>query len=267
MSLASGRCGGAVVAACVMVSLLVTVASSARADSLEDVFRAGNEAYFSGEYDAASARYESLVELGVRDADVFYNLGMSYARQGRHGRAIAAFERALRMRPGDAEAVRALDRSRDTLARRRAEREGEATMASGPELGEAIFGGVSQTSLAVLVLLFDMLFFGVLTAFLFARRETARLALGIAAPLLGIGLTISGIGLAIRSGALDDGTPAIVVRDRVALREGPRDGAGERARAREGESARIVARDGEWVRVRVGGREGWVEAERVVAIE
>ncbi|MDQ3037282.1 MAG: tetratricopeptide repeat protein, partial [Myxococcota bacterium] len=117
MSVASaGRASAVVggrVAAVVAASLVLALATgSARADTLEDVFRAGNDAYFSGEYAAATERYEHLVDLGVRDADVFYNLGMAYARQGRHGRAIAAFERSLRVRSGDAEASRALERSR-----------------------------------------------------------------------------------------------------------------------------------------------------------
>lgn len=242
------------------------VATSARADTLEDVFRAGNEAYFRGEYREASERYEALVELGVRDADVFYDLGMAYARQGRHGRAIAAFERALRARPGDAEAARALARSRELLASRRAEREGEATMTSRGALGEAVFGTISVDALGWAVLLLDALFFAALGALLFVRRETARLALGIAAPLLGIALAVAGVGLAVRTGALEEGTPAIVVRDRAPLREGPRADASERAQAREGDRASILARDGEWARVRIGTREGWIESERVVPI-
>lgn len=255
------------------LTLLATVASlsfamgKARADTLEDVFRAGNEAYFHGEYAEAIARYENLVELGVRDADVFYNLGVAYERQGRLGFAIASFERALRTRPSD-EAVRtALESIRQAAAERRADREGEATVASGPGLGEALFGGVPEEVLAWAVLIFDALFFGVLVGFLFVRRETARLVLGIAAPLLGIALTLSGIGLAVRSGAFDEGVPAVIVTDRSALREGPRESAGERGVAREGERAWILGGDQDWLRVRVGSREGWLEAERVVAIE
>lgn len=250
-----------------MIAMIVLAAASARADTLEDVFRAGNDAYFRGDFEAASERYEELVELGVRDADVFYNLGTAYARQGRHGRAIAAYERALRARPGDSEVETALARARDVLASRRAEREGEATMASDEGLGHAVFGRLSRDALAGALLVFDALFFAALAAFLFARRETTRLTLGVAAPLLGIGLAVAGLGLAIRSGAFDEGRAAVVVRDRAALREGPHEDAQERARAREGERAWIVGEDGEWARVRVGAREGWVPRDAIVAVE
>lgn len=250
-----------------MVTSLSFAMGHARADTLEDVFRAGNEAYFHGDYPEAIARYENLVELGVRDADVFYNLGVAYERQGSHGSAIASFERALRTRPSDEGARNALESIRQRVAEQRADREGEATVASGPGLGEALFGGVSEDVLAWAVLIFDALLFGVLAGFLFARRETSRLVLGIVAPLLAIALTLSGIGLAVRSGAFDEGAPGVIVTDRSALREGPRESAGERGVAREGERAWILGSDQNWVRVRVGNREGWLEAERIVAIE
>jgi tetratricopeptide (TPR) repeat protein len=242
-------------------------AGTARADTLEEIFRGANEAYFRGDFADAARGYERLVDLGVRDPDVYYNLGTAYARMNRHGYAVAAFERATRLRPGDAEAARSLDQSRATLAQRRADREGEATIESGPPIGEAVFGGVSEDTLAILVLLFAFLFFAALSAFPFARREHVRLALGVTAPLFGIALAIAGLGLAIRSGALEEGTPAIVVRDRVALREGPHDDAQERARAREGERASIVATDGDWARLEIGSRVGWARSSDVVALD
>ncbi|UJR80226.1 tetratricopeptide repeat protein [Sandaracinus amylolyticus] len=257
----------ALVTSAIALAAVALASSSARAETLDDLFRAGNEAYFRGAYDDASSRYEELVELGVRDADVFYNLGTAYARQGRHGRAIAAYERALRVRPSDAEAATALRHARDALASRRADREGEATMASDEGLAHAVFGRLSRDALASAVLVLDALFFAVLAAFLFVRRETARLALGIGAPLLGLALGAASLGLAIRSGAFDEGVAAVVVADRVPLREGPHEDAQERARVREGERAWIVGEDGAWVHVRAGGREGWVEGAQVVRID
>ncbi|AKF07192.1 tetratricopeptide repeat protein [Sandaracinus amylolyticus] len=257
----------ALVTSAFALACLALASSSARAETLDDLFRAGNEAYFRGAYDDAAERYEELVELGVRDADVFYNLGTAYAREGRHGRAIAAYERALRVRPSDSEASRALQHARDALASRRADREGEATMASDDGLAHAVFGRLSRDALAGAVLVLDALFFAVLAAFLFVRRETARLALGIGAPLLGIALGAASLGLAIRSGAFDEGAPAVVIEDRVALREGPHEDAQERGRAREGERAWIVGEDGAWLRVRAGAHEGWVEGAKVVRLD
>ena len=255
------------VAAAMLAAVTLGLAPSlVRADDLADVFRRGNEAYSRGDFAAATSEYERLVDLGVRDADVFYNLGTAYARSGRQGRAIAAFERSLRLRPADAEVVASLERSRSIVASRRAEREGEAEVESGRPVGEAVFGGVSVDTLAGLLVALVTAFFALLAAFPFVRREDVRLAIGISTPLIGIAAAVAGLGLAIRSGALDEGTPAIVVRERAPLREGPHDDAQERARGHEGERVWIVAQDGEWVRVTAGPRTGWLPADDVVAL-
>jgi tetratricopeptide (TPR) repeat protein len=250
------------------IGAALAIAARAGADTLEERFAAANEAYFRGDVGAAAQGYERLVELGVRDADVFYNLGTAYARQGQYGRAIAAFERALRVRPGDADARAALDRSRALVARSRADREGEAVVESGSPLVEVIFGGMSTDGLAVAVLLFDLLFFGVLMALRLVRHDRVRLGLGIAAPLLGLGLAFVVLGLSVRSGLFEEGTPAIVVREGASVREGPRPDARERHRAREGERASVSERDSGWAKLRLpGNRAGWIEEKDLVLLE
>ena len=60
--------------------------------------------YYSQEvYDSAVAAYEELLRQAP-DADVYYNLGNAYYRQGDMAHAILNYERALQLRPGDADA-------------------------------------------------------------------------------------------------------------------------------------------------------------------
>ncbi len=246
---------------------LVLDPSPARADTLEEIFQTGNEAYFAGRFDAATRAYERLVELGVRDADVFYNLGTSYARRRQDGRAIAAFERAVRLSPGDGDARAALDRCRTRLAGQRAEREGEVTIDGGPPLGEALFGGLSENALAALALVFAGLMFGGLSVLPRVRAETWRLAVGIGVPLAAIGLAMSGLGVAIRAGWFEAGSPAVVVSPSARLLEGPRADAQERGEAREGERVWVLGREGAFARVGLsGGRGGWLSRDEIVLL-
>ena len=108
----------------------------AHAQSLPALFHDANEAASLGNHRVAAVGYEQLLELGVDDADVFYDLGLAYAHLGQHGRAVAAFERAIRVRPGDAGALAGLEASRAVLGRRRAERAGEAVVDAGTTVGE-----------------------------------------------------------------------------------------------------------------------------------
>lgn len=250
-------------ALCLGLLLAALAPSLARAQprSLPELFRAANQDAAEGRYDAAAAGYEQLVELGVDDADVFYDLGLAYAHLGRHGRAIAAFERAVRARPGDDGALAGLEASRAVLGRRRAEREGEAVVDAGTTLGESVFTSLSEDLLAAVVLGLTATFFALLAALsIVAReRERVRLGLGVAAPLVGIGLVIAAFGLAARIGTFDPGPAAIVVTEGAPVREGPSPESTERHEALEGERAYVVGTEPGYSHVILGGgREGWV---------
>lgn len=242
-------------------------ASTASAQSFDDLFGQGNEAFFRGDYATARARYEALGEAGVDDPDVHFNLGVTHAREGHQGRAIVEFERTLRLRPSDASARAALDASRTIVGQRHAERDGEAVLDAGAPLGEAVFSFLSEDQLAWIVLGLDMLACIALLALFFVRRDRARIALGIAAPILLVLLLATGAGLLSQRGAFSDGPSGVIVADDAILREGPRADAGARGRGLEGERVEVLDRDGAWARVRLsGGREGWVVADDVVEL-
>ena len=217
----------------------------AAAQSLQAIFSSANQAYFRGEWAAAARQYQTLVKAGVQDPDVYYNLATAHARAGNYGYAILYFERALKMRPGDPDADQGLAAAVNALGRKRAEKEGEATVRTRPPLAEALVRPFSEELLAWLLLGFNLAFFGVLIAFRFATREATRVGLAIAAPLLGLLMAAAGAGLVFKSEALKEGRAAVVLREEAPLREGPDPRAQVRASAVEGQPARILQREGE----------------------
>lgn len=54
-----------------------------------------------GELAAAEAEYRQVLNLGLTDPEVFYNLGNVYLRQGKVGLSVLAYERGLRQSPRD----------------------------------------------------------------------------------------------------------------------------------------------------------------------
>ena len=252
-----------VAVACVSSAL----ASTAHAQRADAIFDRANQAYFRGDFGEAIAGYELLVESGIDDPDVSYNLATANARLGRWGHAIRWYEHALRLSPGDDDAERGLTIARAAIGRQRADRDGEATVQMRPSFGEAIVRPFSEGALAWLLLLMNVAFFGTLIARRFARGETPRLALGIAIPLTGLLLALAAVGLVVKTGALADGERAVVLAEDAEVREGPDRRARTRTSAVEGETAWIVDRHGDWVHVALpGGREGWMEASDVGAI-
>ncbi len=64
----------------------------------QDSYTIANELYAAGEYAEAAAQYETILEQG-RSAEVYYNLGNAYFKQGELAQSILAYERALRINP------------------------------------------------------------------------------------------------------------------------------------------------------------------------
>ena len=247
-------------------------ATPASAQPLETIWQEANAAWFAGDRDTASAGWERLVEAGVRDADVYFNLGTAHGEAGRYGRAVLSFERALAIRPGDEDAAGGLATARTALGRRRADAEGEAVVRARPPFAESVTRAFSKPTLAWSALVLEALFFLLLVAWRSARSEPVRLGLAIASPAVGVLMLLAFYGWGVKAQLWQEGSAGIVVVDDAPLREGPHGEAQRRGDAREGEVVRIVDEDetgaGAFVRVDLpGGRGGWLAAEHVGRVD
>ena len=63
------------------------------------LFAEANTAYESGDYEMAIATYLDVVDMGVVDEDLYYNLGNAFYKTGQLGPAILYYERARRLAP------------------------------------------------------------------------------------------------------------------------------------------------------------------------
>jgi tetratricopeptide (TPR) repeat protein len=81
--------------------------SEARADveSATALFQKGNESYEAGDFDQAIEEYQKIVDLGIRNSKVFYNLGNAYFRKNQLGKAILSYRRALSLDPRDEDSM------------------------------------------------------------------------------------------------------------------------------------------------------------------
>lgn len=265
-------------AALFLICALVSVVSTTEAQvnpprgtraerTLPEIFSMSNAAYFRGDYPAAIRGYESLLELGIDDPDVYFNLGISYARAGRCGAAMVQFERTLRLAPGDRGAENGIAICRTNLTQRRAELRGEAVLEERPSLLSGLVRAFSEQTLAWAMLLIHSFFFGSLLALRLIRGESARTAFAVSAPILGLLLIASAGLLLAKRGAFEDGRPAIVLRENAELREGPDPRARVRAKVLEGERARIFGRSSGFIDLQTStGQRGWVDARDVAGI-
>lgn len=263
-------------AACLLALLAcLSIARVSRADSLPEQFARGNAAFARGDYGEAVSAYEALVEAGVDDPDLAFNLASAYASHGQYGQAIRYFQRALRLAPRDEGARNGLRQARETLGERQAQAHGEAIVVDRPPLTEAIFASFSADFLAAALLIAAWVAVGL---FLLLRRETTRaeqaslaahaeglrLGLGIASALALALALLAGLGLGAKLDWGRAGVRAVVLQESAALREGPDERARLVSELVEGEAVRVLAREGRFTRVAAReGVTGYLRAEQV----
>lgn len=61
------------------------------------LFISGNDAYAEKDFDKALDSYNQLIERGIENADLYYNIGNCYFRKSKLGPAILNYKRALRI--------------------------------------------------------------------------------------------------------------------------------------------------------------------------
>lgn len=66
-----------------------------------DIFKKANQSYEKKDFSYAIELYESLLNSGYANFELYYNLGNSYYKNGQPGKALLNYERALRLKPRD----------------------------------------------------------------------------------------------------------------------------------------------------------------------
>ena len=90
------------IAFCLLISA-AAFAQDAGFGEANHLFYRANSAYKDGNYDAAIADYEKISGLGFESANIYYNLGNSYFKKSKLGKAVFNYELALFYSPDDSD--------------------------------------------------------------------------------------------------------------------------------------------------------------------
>ncbi|TES91073.1 MAG: hypothetical protein E3J87_08595 [Candidatus Cloacimonadota bacterium] len=71
--------------------------------SNDELFRSGNNLYKEGKYEESLENYKEIIDDGLVNGYLFYNLGNVYFRKGKIGYAILYYEKARKFLPRDRE--------------------------------------------------------------------------------------------------------------------------------------------------------------------
>lgn len=84
-----------------IIIILSLFEAQAYTESATALFQKGNESYETGNFDQAIEQYQKIIDLGVKNSKVFYNLGNANFRKNQLGKAVLNYRRALTLDPRD----------------------------------------------------------------------------------------------------------------------------------------------------------------------
>lgn len=253
-----------------VVAVLALASEQGVAES-RDTFREGADALAVGKFDDAIALLEAHADREPAHPDASFNRALAYLtrvkagaeRAGDLGRAAAALEETLILRPDDGDAAHALELVRAEVARRRAGSHKNLVVAT-PSLDRLVVGLASPRTWGMLAIAASWLFaLGILM-----RRKSAgsvRLAGTLLTPLAAVAL-LALLPLAFGSARLAARSrPGVLVVREAFLTD-------ETGQALGGDPVVEAARlelgveRGALVHARYGTREGWLPSDTVCAL-
>jgi hypothetical protein len=222
-----------------------------------------NRLYASGSYDEAADHYEKLLLSEGVAPELYYNLGNAYFKANELGKAILNYERAVRLKPGYADALHNLEFANlkvvDNIDSNDAfflKKWFNMLVKSRTSNGWFWLGGISFTLTMVFMLLF-----------VFGKTMVMRKVffyLGMT------GLLISFVSVffsAMRKQQLLSHNEAIVLSGIVVVKSAPDKSGTDLYQLHEGSKVSVISILGDWYEVRPGsGNVGWVEVKHLEKI-
>jgi tetratricopeptide (TPR) repeat protein len=214
----------------------------------------GSVLYEAGNFDGAAAVWESLAREGLEDSRLRYNLGNAHFQQGKIGRAILNYRRALRLAPRNEELRDNLDLARSRRA------DGESAQFGGGFLSARWRGLrdlLSTGEFAVIGLILLWIGTALLLLGILRPNQWRRLRW----PLIIIALLLPLASIAAWTAEWQDwsGREAVLLAPVVTVSSGPGDDFVTLFEIHEGAELRIKEERGAWVRVSLGDElEGWI---------
>lgn len=231
--------------------------------SSEALWSRANDSYAAGEYAAALADYEAILNDGKHSAALYYNLANTYFKLEQLGRAILYYNRALRLSPADEDIRHNLEYA-EQMTKDSIEKIPEFILTTWVR---AIRGVLSSTAWTVVSLVMLTLSLAMALVFLLSQRMSWRKTgfyVMILAAVLFVVTTLFAIS---ERREIVNSREAIIMNSAVSIKSSPDRAATELFVLHEGTKVFVGEALGGWAEVRISdGRKGWIEESRIEKI-
>jgi hypothetical protein len=220
-----------------------------------------NTAQAAKDFQEAAEKFQLLVDSGVRNGRLYYNLGNAYLETGHLGRAILNYRKAAAFMPND-------PRLEHNLGYARSLRRNQIETAGKQAFLHTLFFWHYETSLNaryVTGLVVFVAFWVMMIARLFFRQARWRYAL---VPTLVIWLAL-GVSVAVQTWSDARTVEAVVVEDNVVVRKGNGEGFEPQFKQKLHEGVELVVLEQQrgWCHIELpDGKTGWVKTSQIETI-
>ncbi|PKP34474.1 MAG: hypothetical protein CVT98_10780 [Bacteroidetes bacterium HGW-Bacteroidetes-15] len=238
---------------------LVTIASV----SPDSLFSKANEQYIEGNFDKAAEFYQTLVDSGYHNAELYFNLGNSYFKLNRIPYAILNFERAYLLKPNDEDIEFNLEYAR-TFIVDRIEPLPVFFMVKWYRSARGMF---SSNGWAFTSIFFFAITLALALTFWFSYRPWVK-RLSFALAILSLAFFVfSAIFSAQEKKRVTLRDQAIIFQSVVTVKSSPGDTGKDIFILHSGTKVQITKAIGSWVEIRIAdGNKGWISSEAVELI-
>lgn len=242
-----------------LVALMLTgtgMSAVQAAEYPDSLWNAGVNAYSSGQWNEAEKAWSSLLDLGIENAPLYYNLGNAWYKENDMAHAILCYERALKIDPSYSDAAYNLEFARAGIQDKIVEVPAFFLTRWVESLGHL----VSSNAWVAIAFIFLVLGAGMVLMFLLARSSVASKA-GFITAIVYLVLSVSAFALAgVQKADYNRADSAVVMSPVCSVKSAP---SGTNAKdlfvLHEGTKVEIVDRVGEWINIELSdGRQGWM---------
>ncbi len=229
------------------------VSNPDRAKRTEALLQEANQAYQEGAYRRAIALYQIVLERGIRNGHLYFNLGNAWQRLNDTGRAIYYYRLAQCFLPRDGDVRANLAYARDQV-------QDQIPLENPPWWRRVMFwyDQLSDHELAILTVVFNLFFWGFLALARFGRRGGTGLTWAIA--LSGVLTLLAAFTAVVKVWTYTHHPAAVVLADEVSVRSGTDVNSVRLFILHAGAEVRIGRMGPQWVRIDLpDGKRGWVE--------
>ncbi len=227
---------------------------------IDELFRHAAEDYRRGNWSEAARKYNEIYSRGISNHVVFHNLGNCYFRMNNLGMAILAWEKGLRLKPGDKQLLQNLNYASKRVVDKFEEPEQQffSAVLSG-------IGSLFTNSGWVIFTIVNLWIAGILLFLL--QLNTERIPRRITIYLFVfffMACLFSGAVAIVKHKSFADEEYAIVLASEARIRSGPAVNNPVLFILHEGVKVKVEGSSGNWLRISVpNGYNGWLKKDRV----